>query len=439
MEITFKADADAIRNAFDVIRIITPMGVTEQGEAGFLCSVGKKVDKNPDGSPGPSDGKDFCWVYSRDGTRAARAEFPITDVEGDGTFAYPVEHIETFKFVNGELTFKVTTDADANIFLVTWSYGAGAGTERASFNSLRLTSLDKRFNEATNHHTYRTSILKEALSGGKAFLASEKDKNAKDEYKIINVYDPTMDKSGKGDGTLHSTDGYQRFYFHCEQFKGRGLQVHFDHIGHLEAFLAKCGPEIVICTGSDMTYAMTPDKTQVFGFGKHTKPALEYKVLPRSWDKVVLLVKDREFLVQQLRFINAELPKDRDKVKIEYDNDAAQIRFRIVAGGKATSLPIDVERAKDPEGKEIPGASYSHDVNVKQMLGLFEGVKAKVVEFRMFLMEEHGGPKGGAGFRTVDEFLLDKEGKVVGGSGATPDPANGVYQCKVTRFMPSKV
>jgi hypothetical protein len=434
VDISFKADAEAIRNAIDVIKIVTPPGVGDQALQGFLWRVGKKVDRNADDSPGPEDGKDFCWVYSRDKVSATRAEFPITDVRGEGTFVYPLNHIESFLYVRGELSFEVHNDPDAGTYMLKWGYGDGACTERVSFNPMLLSSpFDKRLREATNHHQYRTAILKEALKGGKAFLASEQDKNAKDEYKIINIYD-----TDKGDGTLLSTDGYQRFYFQCDNFKGRGLQVHFNHISLLEQFLSKCGPEIVICTGSDFTYAFTPDKTRVLGWAKHDKAPPEYKSIPKSWDRVVVRITDRLLLVDQLNWIKAEMAKDRDKIRIKYNHEARQIRFHIVTGGKTTSLPIYVEPVKDASGKELEGRDYENDVNVKQMLGLFKDVQAPVVEFRMFPTDEHGGDKGGACFRTIDEFMLDKEGKLVGGSGATPDPEKGLFQCKVTRFMPSK-
>lgn len=438
-EFSFKADADAVRSALDIIRIITPPGVTEQGLSGFLFVVGKKNDKKEDGQAGPDDGKDFCWVYSRDALHAARAEFPITDVQGTNGehlgFVYLANHIDSFKYVRGEVAFNVKNDFEGNSFVVRWGYGAGASTERVTIDPRLLASLDKRLAEAKDHHPYRTALLKEALKAGKGFLSDDSDRNAKDEYKILNIYDATMSKDGKGDGTLHATDGFQRFYFSCDDFKGKGLQIHTKHIGLLESFLAKCGSEAVICTGTEMNYAMSTDGTRVFGWTKHTKPALEYKALPKGWDKTVLLVKDRNMLVEQLNFIKSEMEKGRDKIKIEYNNDSKQLRFHILAGAKTTSLPIDVDLAEGSEGR-----SYTHDVNVEQLLGLFKDVKAAVVEFRMFLMEEHGGPKGGAGFRTVDEFWLDPEGKVVGGSNMTPDPANGqVFQCKVTRFMPSKL
>jgi hypothetical protein len=65
-------------------------------------------------------------------------------------------------------------------------------------------------------------------------------------------------------------------------------------------------------------------------------------------------------------------------------------------------------------------------------------MRASVIELRVFPMEEHGSPNG-FGFRTIDEFWLNSKGDLVGGSNMTPDPANGqVFQCKVTRFTPSK-
>jgi hypothetical protein len=460
-EITFKAQADAVRAALDVVKIIVPPGVTDQSVSGFLFVIGKKRqrirDKNPDGTPGPMDGKpgpkdgeDRCFVYSRDGLHAARAEFPIYDVEGEGAFVYLANHIDSFKWVESgsSVTFNVKSDPDNNVFLVRWGYSDtstkrdakdDATTERSTFDPRLLASLDKYLEATTGHAEYCKAPLEAAIKAGKGYLSDESDRNAKDEYKILNIYDSTMTKDGKGDGTLHATDGYQRIYFGCENFKGKGLQIHSQHLGLVESFLSKCGSKVVICSGTDMTYAMTPEEDCVFGWSKHTKPPLEYKSIPKSWDKVVLLVNDRDRLINQLNWINSEMQKGRDKIRIEYRADAGHLKFYIHAGAKTCSLPIDVTVPVGPDGQKVHTQDFANDVNINQLIRLFKDVKAKEVEFRMFLMEEHGGPKGGAGFRTVDEFWLDQEGKTVGGSGANPDPANGqVFQCKVTRFMPSK-
>ncbi len=439
VDISFKAEADGVKNALDTIKIVTPPSVTQDAMAGFLFVVGKKVDQK-DGQPGPDDGKDFCWVYSTDALHVARAEFPIFDVQGEGAFAYPAGKIDSFKYARGAVEFTVHSDVDNGVYNVRWAYGDGAFTEEPSIDPRLLNSCDKRLAEATDHNVYRVSVLKEALRCGKAFLASTQDRNAKDEYKIMNIYDA----ASKGDGTLHSTDGYQRFYFQCDDIKGKGLAIHADHIGVLESFLAKCGPEVVIAAGTSHTYVLSKDgprtAAQVFGWAKHNKPPLEYKALSKSWDKVVLTVKERPLLIEQVNFMKSSMQKGYDKVKMHYDHSAKQIRFHLHSGGKAKSLPINVDVVQY-DLPDMPDGSkgFTSDINADWMLSLFKEVRASEVEFRMFPMEDRGGPKGGAGFRTVDEFLLDSEGKVVGGSGANPDPANGVFQCKVTRFMPSKL
>ncbi len=453
MKISFKADAEAIRDALDTIRIVPPPAITQDaGSGGFLFVVAKKVDKiidknadgTPgarDGQPGPNDGKDVCYVYSRNEINAARAEFWIYEVQGEGVFGYPSEYIESFNYVGGEITFEVLSDEENNKFSVRWSFGAGAFTEKAGTDPKQLASLDKKLNESTNHHTYCTAVLKEAIKMGKAFLASEQDRNARDEFKIINIYDSTTDPTGKGDGTLHTTDSYQRFYFDCPSFKGKGLQIHYNHIPLVESFLAKCGPEVVVCTGSEMFFAMSADGSRVLGWTRHMKPPLDFKYVPMSWDRSIVRVLHRDLLVQQLKFLMSEVEKGHDKIKVEYDHEEKHLRFRLLVAGKAASLPIEVESSKYdlPDTWRLPNGSrgYAVDVSVKWLLGLFTDVKAPVVEFRMFPTEEHNGAKGGAGLRTVDEFWLDREGKLVGGAGAQPDPTKA-FQCKVSRFMPSK-
>ena len=332
--------------------------------------------------------------------------------------------------------------------LVRQSTSDGASAIHATRAPGSFAPIEAHLTNLTNRRRFRTSILREAITMAKPFTlddganATEKRKHRRlAAFKCLRIYDSA---AGKADGTLYATNGYQHFYFYCDDFRGKSAEIPRAQIRPLAAFLRRCGPEVDLHDAPGMALATSKDWFHVFGWAKHTKPPLECKILPKNWDKVVLLVTDRAKLVEQLNFIKSELPKGHDKIEIEYkpEHEPGQLRFRFVAAGKTTSLQTDVVVAHCdlPEARLPDGIhGFANDVSVKQMLGLFQDVKAKVVEFRMFLMEEHGGPKGGAGFRTVDEFLLDKEGKVVGGSGAIPDPANGVYQCKVTRFMPSCV
>lgn len=446
LDISFTADADAIVRALETVQIVEPPGLDEEGRSGFLFVVGKKVDRKQDEEGnvvvGPDDGKDFCWVYSRDAIRAARSEFPIREVQGEGAFVYPSAYIKSFRNVSGtELNFTIHSETDGPTYngIARWSFGAGAGTERPLIDPRLAHSLDKKLGEAKNYQKFWTALLKEAIKKGTYALADSKDRNAKDEYKIFTIYDPSIDKSGKGDGTLWVTDAYRRLYFQCDEFKGHALQIHSENVSKLEAFLERCGHEILVATGTEMTYAMTLDKSQVFGWSRYTKPPLDYKGLPRSWDKVILMVKDRDKILRQLTFIRDEMEKGRDKIELEYDAEKKHLRFHIRAGGKSTSLPIDIEIPRGEDGNELPTFSYKYDVSVIQLIELFKDVRSTVVEFRMFPMEGHGGAdaKDGAGFRTIDEYWIDKDGGIIGGSGMATPPEGG-FLCRVTRFMPNK-
>jgi hypothetical protein len=430
--IQFRASAEAVNNALEIVSVVDPLAVTEQGQSGFFFMVGKKKE-------GPDAGKDFCWIYSKDAIHAARTEFPISDVVvtggGQRQFVYLVDYLESFKYVDGEVVFDVMNDWENTAFTVKWGTVGGLSTERSTIDPRAGNTIDDRLEAATDPHTYRTILLKEALQYGAKFLASESDRNARDEFKMLNIYDSILDPIGKGDGTLHATDGYQHFFFYCDNFKGKGLQVNIKNLKLLDRFLAKCGPEVVICAGNEMTFAMSSDKSRILGWSRHTKKPLEFKTIPMKWDSHVLRVRDRELLLKQLRFMRSEMPKTRDKIRVEYNSVPNQVQFRILVDSKVVSLPIDVIPVEGSESRD-----YKYDVHIDQLIGLFNEVKSSIIEFRMFRMEDHGGAKGGAGFRTVDEYWLDQDGKIVGGSGMIPDPANGqVYQCKVTRFMPNKI
>jgi hypothetical protein len=441
-EINFKTDSSGLRAALDTVKIVKPGDSGAEGTAAYLFVVAKKVHKNQDGTPGPNDGKDVCYVYSRDALHATRAEFPIYGVTGEGAWTYPAEHIDSFTFGRGELTFEIRNDHENSNFNVKWGYGKGATVEKSVSSPRRLSTIDKRVNDASEPRTYFTAYLREAINKGKAFLDSQQ--NAKDEHKIIYLYDGAA--GPKVDGTLCTTDGYQRFYFSSDAFKGNALQIHVDHVGYIEQFLSQCGSEVLIRTGSEMTFATDKDHVRVLGWAKHTKAPRNFDPLPRQWDKVSLLIKDKDRLIEQLGWIKKELSKGYDKIKLEYNHNLKEIRLHVKTGGKLTTLPIEVDVVKyelpdtymiETLDGLVPG--FSNDLSVIWLEAIFKDMKATVPEFGMFLMEDHGGPKGGMGFRTVDEFWLNAEGTTVGGKGATPDQIPGVHSCRVTRFMPSKL
>ena len=209
-------------------------------------------------------------------------------------------------------------------------------------SKVSLNTIDDRLEAVTSLNRYRTSILKEAIQAASKYLAPESDRSARDEFKILNIYDTVTDPTGKGDGTLHATDGFQHFFFYCDDFKGKGLQLHLNNIKLLDRFLAKCGPEVDIGVGAEMTFAMSPDKSRILGWSRHTKIPLKFRTIPVDWDNHVLRIRDREMLLRQLRFMRSEMPKTRDKIRIEYSAGPNQVRFHIVVDSKVASLRVEM-------------------------------------------------------------------------------------------------
>ena len=91
--VSFKVQPAALNAALDVVKIVEPRPFTPQGASGFLFVVRKDAD-----------GKDLCFIYSRDETRMARAHCEISDVQGEGAFILPGS-IDSFKFVENPITF----------------------------------------------------------------------------------------------------------------------------------------------------------------------------------------------------------------------------------------------------------------------------------------------------------------------------------------------
>lgn len=438
MEIKFKADAAAINSALEVIKIIEPPALNQEGESGFLFVVGKMNDKKEDNTPGPRDGQDLCWVYSTDGFRVARAEFNIREVEGEGPFIFPLGNIGGFAFAEGEVEIVAKSDNDKHTVQFSFLNEKGlAKTVKASLDPRLFTTSDKKFNDAVDSHRYKTAILRKALGMSKKFTAQEGSHTTKDEHKVVNVYDPTFDKTGKGDGVLHAADGWRAFYFECDNFKGKGVQIHSDHMAIVEKFLAKVGPDVQLRTGKDMIFATSLERDRVLGWTKHAKPPVDFKYPPKSLDKVCLQV-DKVRAVAQLKFIKSQMRKGSEKINVRYKASDDTITFSTTDPGTdvATSLPIGVTRATPLDGDFKDG--YDYDVTLDKFLELLEGSEASMIELRMWPWPAQPGQTGKpvAGFRTLDEYVMDGEGNTLGGSNAVP--GENKYKCTVTRFMASR-
>jgi len=415
MKMKFQVKAADLNAALDIVSIVPPRAITPQGGSGYLFVVKD----------------DVCRVYSRDSLRVARADFTVTDVEGEGSFIYPADYVEGFRFLQDEvLTFEAISSDDTHV--VKYTSRSGAESERSSYDPKLMADCDKEIEAAINERTFSVAFLREAISMGKPFLADQKDSKADDHYKAMQIFDDSNEAWSKGDGTLFAADGTQAFYFYCDAFKGKSLGLHSLHLPCMTSFLSKCEAEVTIKTGQNMTFAID-SKGRILGWAHHTKAPQKYSYYALKNDKYVFDIPVRP-IVNALKYTATELDAKRDKIRLNFSAANNELSFNVVEGNvKAKSFPVPIVPKDGSESKD-----FSFAVNLYRMIDLIDGAKGDRLELRFTILPaDERRPKDQAMIRTIDEFLLNNEGKVIGGSGVETQPEN-TTRCRVTRFMPSK-
>lgn len=431
MGITFKVKASDLNAAIEVASIVPPKPFDKQGSSGYLFVIRG----------------DTGYVYSRDAQHVSRAHFPLIEVEGEGPFIYPAAFIGSFSsFTDDVLTFEVKNDDDNFVVKYTAMDGK-AWEERPTFDHRQLQTCDKELTAATNERTFPVPILREALSQSRNFTET-KDSKVDEKHKTVQIFDKNLEVDDpknpgqkirpceKGDGSLFASNGIQAFYFYSDAFRDRHLMVHSAHLPLLQSFLAKATGDITLKTGGNMTFAVDA-AGQVLGWThSNTGGIQKYAYYPLANDTHVVLLS-RGPVLHALKHVKKMLDERRFKVKLNFDGTENTIQFQVQEGsGKGQSWPVGYVVKKD-ETKE--NKSFSLSVNVEHFIDLFEGCKSNEVELRItYLPAGEKRPKEQGLFRTVDEFILDQTGKVIGGSNVEKVPEGGI-QCKVTRFMPSMV
>lgn len=401
----FKLNAEDLTNAINTVSVVAPRQVTAQGGAGYLFVVrGER-----------------CYVYSRDNTCVARTDFAIRDVEGEGAFVYPAQYTDAFKFLVGECVFE--SEADEDRFTVRYSADNGAEAERTSFDPQLLSTCDKDLEKATTEYEYPAGLLREAINLARPFLADPKNSRTEEQFKGLMVFDSSKSEWSRGDGTLYSSNGTQNFYFECELFKGKHFEVHGQNLPALLSFLSKSEGTVKFRRGDNFTFLIN-SKGDVYGWPKQAKTHGKYSYYQLKYDQHELLFS-KNVLLNAIQFIRVELDKSRDKVKVSYNHENKQIQLSVADGSsKARSFPVASEEGSTGEEK-----SREWNVNIDQFQKLVDGVKSNRFPLRLYFMQQ--GDKEVTMMRTIDTFRMTAEGKVV-------QEQEGSFECKVTRFMPSK-
>ena len=421
MQIRFKVKTSELNAALDMVAIVTPRPVVPQKNdtAGYLFIItGTK-----------------CFVYSRDTVQVARADFEVSEVEGEGAFILPAQHANVFRhMLSGEIEFEIINDGDTH----TVKYHGDSSSERVSLDPNLLSTCDKDLDASSEVGGYSVALLREAFGLAKPFIAKD-DKRAEGPWQVAQIFDGTQESTAKGNGHLYASDSKRSFYFYCEEFRDKGFAIHGKHLSTLSTFLAKCEGCITLRKGSNMMFAVDA-KGRVFGWTHCNKTFSKFTYYSIKSDQLILIVPVATVL-RALDYIKAELPADLTWIKVNFqlkEDDASSGTLTFTSTNdkcKATSFPVIAAVAVNAENR----TSFSFGVGLEPFRNLFEGLRGGNVDLRLIIQPAGPSrPKDSAMFRTIDEFWLDGAGKNVGGSGANKAALpEGAVQCIATRFMPS--
>lgn len=438
--IRFKVRASELNEAIDIAQIVTPRPFDRNNTSGFLFVI--RGDRG--------------YVYSHDFLHTTRADFPLIDVEGEGAFIYPGANIKAFTFFKDSIDFEVKDGkGEGEDFSVTYDGGNGAGkAPRPLFDPKFMQTCDKELESATDERFFSAGVLREALNLAKDFHGGGNQKGDDDQFKVVQVFNRSIEIDDPvkpdakikpfegGDGFMFASDKVRTIHVQSEEFEGKHIVVHSTHMPLLMQFLAKATGRVKILTGTNKTFALD-EKGRVFGWvhGMKSHAKFVYSSGLKGCDAAITFKISKSEILNALNYMQAELETGRDKIKVVFDETNHNIQFHI-AEGKGSGLTSMYVDAPVDEAQSRGIKSFAINININNLKGLFDNTKGNIVELRVSVMDADGVKRrnqAGA-FRTFDEFVLDKDGKVVGGNvqegGKLPE---GAVKCKVTRYTPSYV
>jgi len=415
MEIKFKVDSAELNAALGVVKIVSPQ-VTPTGGGGYLFVV--QGDK--------------CCIYSKNSGHEVRASFKVTDVEGEGPFMYPADHVDAFAYVKGVISMTATSEGEA--FKVKYTHGGSGVSEHVSFDPRQMHSFEKDVVAAQaaveKPKRYSIKILLTALGMAKSFMAKPNDPVSDEANKTIRIFgeaDPELAK--KANNYMFASNGTEACYFYSTAFFGQDLSAPAQHLPLIEAFLSKSLGAVTVYPTAKNTYIINSND-DVFGWPHHDSMYKSFAYLAKS-DEVVAHV-DAKAMLYQLQYMRAELPKKKTKIRLHFDPSDTTFKFSSLGDTNAvTSLPVAGEKGELKVDSEVVAPA-----NVDHLIHLFEGIKSEKLEFRIKIIPADAKakrPKDLYMFRSIDEFLVNEEGTFMGMVAAIPE---GFHVCKVTRFAP---
>lgn len=420
MEISFKVDAVALNRAIGVASIVSPQK-TPQTAGGYLLMVRQ----------------DTCDIYSRDGKHEARASFPISEVSGEGPFILPAEAIDGLGYVSGPVRF-VATESDG-AFKVKYTFGESGLVEQVSLDPRTMHVFGKDITAAREcgaPKEFTIKVLQFALATAKSFLPKSGDTIDQDYYRTVRVFGCDDPELARANGYMLASNSKEICYFKCAAFLDKDLSLPAQHLSMIEAFLGRSVGSVSFYQTDTKVY-MFNHHGDVLGWPRHTVEYRTFSYYERAKDDIVLRVAPGD-IIPRLKMMRANLPKDKPKIRMHFDPRTNYIWFSKIADGQ--NLKSDPVATESVEVKVTE--PLVTNVNVLQMIHIFEGIRGDKVEFRVKIAPAtERYPKDRLMFRTIDGYLLNDDGVVVGGLIENPPsdiqyPPKGAHECLVTRYAP---
>jgi hypothetical protein len=177
-----------------------------------------------------------------------------------------------------------------------------------------------------------------------------------------------------------------------------------------------------------------PGRTHVIGWTHHLKTHGKFSYYGLKTDQWVLRV-NRDKILAVLRYTKATLNKDAKKIRLSWSAAEKSLRFYVNESkdkGRTRPVQIDDNMIVLSEPRD-----FAFNVNIDNMISLFDGAKAEEVELRIHVRPaDEKQSKERAMFRTIDTYLVDSDNRLAVGAGGEKKP-EGTYECRVTRFTPS--
>lgn len=426
-----KVSTSKLEAALNVVATVTPRQVSPTIGAGYLFVV--------------RDSR--CFIYSRDSTCVSRADIPVEEGDAEGMFVCPLGTAAGLKveFLGETVTFE--SSEEEGTFRVGYVSSNKSTVDEGSFDPKLLSVCDTDLEKATEVTDFPTGILREAISLASPFLAPTKDGRAEEQYKGLQVFDKSKPEWEKGNGYLYASNATQTFYFQCDAFMDKQLEIHGLHLPALGTFLTKSGGEVKLHRGNNFTFAVNADG-HVFGWPRQAKTHAKFSYYGLKNDQYILKIA-KSHLQSALKQMRINLDSKRDKIKVQFDAESQEITLNASDGSKKSTgfpfpakiVPNEAKEAKVAKGDKAKGTkddakdepkepeSITWNVNIDHLTSLVKDVKGAEVQLRVAMIKS--GDKEVAMFRTIDEFRMSTDGKVV-------IETEGTFQCRVTRFMPSK-